>query len=103
MRLNPKPVQRPHPPIIFGGESDAALKRVGEIGDGWFGFTKDGVAEKLGKIKDYARAAGRDPDKLSFSISPGVGYPITMDDVKRLHDLGVQQVIVGASPQIQQR
>ncbi len=95
VRLNPKPVQRPHPPIIFGGESDAALKRVGEIGDGWFGFTKDGVAEKLGKIKECARAAGRDPDKLSFSVSPGVGYPITMDDVKRLHDLGVQQVIVG--------
>jgi alkanesulfonate monooxygenase SsuD/methylene tetrahydromethanopterin reductase-like flavin-dependent oxidoreductase (luciferase family) len=65
------------------------------MGDGWFGFTQDGVGEKLGKIKEYARAAGRDPDKLSFSISPGVGYPITMDDVKRLHDLGVQQVIVG--------
>ncbi len=95
VRLNPKPVQRPHPPIIFGGESDPALKRVGEVGDGWFGFTLDGVAEKLSKIKEHARAAGRDPDQLSFSVSPGVGYPIEFDDVKRLRDLGVGQVIVG--------
>ena len=37
-RLYPKPVQEPHPPIHFGGESDAALKRVADLGQGWFGY-----------------------------------------------------------------
>jgi probable F420-dependent oxidoreductase len=37
-RMNPKPVQRPHPPIHVGGESDGALRRVADVGQGWFGF-----------------------------------------------------------------
>ena len=37
VRMYPKPAQKPHPPIVFGGESTPALKRVAEIGDGWFG------------------------------------------------------------------
>jgi probable F420-dependent oxidoreductase len=35
--FSPKPVQKPHPPIILGGESSAALKRAAELGDGWYG------------------------------------------------------------------
>ncbi len=35
---NPKPTQKPHPPIYFGGESDAALERVAALGQGWYGF-----------------------------------------------------------------
>ena len=37
LRSFPKPVQKPYPPMIFGGESEPALRRVGEIGDGWWG------------------------------------------------------------------
>jgi alkanesulfonate monooxygenase SsuD/methylene tetrahydromethanopterin reductase-like flavin-dependent oxidoreductase (luciferase family) len=36
--VNPKPVQRPHPPLVFGGESEAALRRAAALGDGWYGF-----------------------------------------------------------------
>ena len=35
---NPKPIQAPHPPIYFGGESDAALRRVADMGQGWLPF-----------------------------------------------------------------
>ncbi len=100
VRSYPKPVQKPHPPIIFGGESEPALKRSGEVGDGWFGMNVS-VAEakpKIDKVKGYAKAAGRDPDALHFSISPGIGTSISRDDLKRLQDAGVDQIIVGAFP-----
>ena len=100
VRSYPKPVQKPHPPIIFGGESEPALKRVGEVGDGWFGMnvSVDEAPAKIGRIKDYARAAGRDPDALQFAISPGMGTPLTRDDIKRAQDAGVGQLIVGLFP-----
>lgn len=100
VRSYPKPVQKPHPPIIFGGESEPALKRAGEVGDGWFGMNVS-IADaktKITKVKEYARAAGRNPDTLQISISPGVGTTLTRDDLKRAQDAGVQQLIVGSFP-----
>lgn len=98
VRSYPKPVQQPHPPIIFGGESDAALRRVGEIGDGWWGVnvTVDSAQAHMAKIKHYATAAGRDLSKLSFAVTTGIGLPVTRDEVKRFEDIGVDEVIVGA-------
>lgn len=96
VRSYPKPAQTPHPPIIFGGEGDPALRRVGEVGNGWFGMNVS-VADakpKIDKIKDFAKAAGRDPDAFEFSISPGAGIVPTKDDLKGLQDAGVHQVIV---------
>jgi probable F420-dependent oxidoreductase len=97
VRMHPKPVQKPHPPIIFGGESTPALKRVGEVGDGWFGVnvTVEDAKNKIARIKQYAQAAGRDPGKLSFSVSPGLGLPISVDTVKQYRDAGVHQVVAG--------
>ena len=70
--LYPKPVQKPHSPIIFGGESGPALKRVSEVGDGWFGanVTSDEAKAKMARMQQYAQVAGRDPAKLHFSVSP---------------------------------
>ncbi len=100
VRMYPKPVQKPHPPIVFGGESTPALKRVAEVGDGWFGVnvTVEDAKSKIARIKQYAQAAGRDPGKLSFSVSPGLGLPVEMDMIKQYRDAGVQQVVVGAIP-----
>src|SRR5687767_1604016 len=55
-RMHPKPVQKPHPPIVFGGESAPALRRVGEIGDGWFGFNvkADDAPSRVERIRGYA-------------------------------------------------
>jgi alkanesulfonate monooxygenase len=62
----PKPVQKPHPPILIGGYVDRVLKRAGEAGDGWltYFYKPESFAKSWGKIRDYAKAAGRDPDKL---------------------------------------
>ena len=100
VRMYPKPVQKPHPPIIFGGESGPALKRVGEVGDGWFGVnvTPDTTPGLIARMKKYAQAAGRDPEKLTFAVSPGIGSPIEMDTIKKFRDAGVHQVIAGGIP-----
>ncbi len=73
--LFPKPVQKPYPPILFGGNSAPALRRAAEAGDGWFGWTLTAAETKIKieRIRQYARAAGRDPEKLHLSISPGLG------------------------------
>jgi len=98
VRSYPKPVQSPHPPLIFGGESDAALKRVGEIGNGWWGVNVSPDAAKLhlATIKKFADAAGRDASTFSYAVSPQLGAPISLDEVKQFADAGIDQVVVGA-------
>ncbi|HEV8471790.1 MAG TPA: LLM class flavin-dependent oxidoreductase [Methylomirabilota bacterium] len=61
--IDPKPVQRPAPPIWIGGRSDAALARAGRQGDGWVSYVvqPDRFAQSLDKIRAAARAAGREP------------------------------------------
>ncbi len=100
VRSYPKPIQKPHPPIIFGGESEPALKRAGEVGDGWFGMNipVEAAKPKIDKVKNYARAVGRNPDALQFSVCPGMCASLAHDDLKRLQDAGVHQIIVGAFP-----
>jgi len=65
--LNPMPVQRPIP-IWIGGSSEATLKRVGEMGDGWFPQRPpdDTAREMIEKMREYARVAGRDPSAIGF-------------------------------------
>ncbi len=97
VRSYPKPVQEPHPPIVFGGESEPALRRVGEVGDGWWGVNvpADSVSGPLETIRRYAVAAGRDPSSLTYAASPQLGGPVTLDEVKQYRDAGIDQVIVG--------
>ena len=55
--FNPKPVQKPHPPLIFGGESRAALRRTAELADGWCGmrYTPASVKPYLGHPESVDR------------------------------------------------
>jgi probable F420-dependent oxidoreductase len=66
----PKPAQRPHPPIILGGESDHTLKRVVEYCDGWFPRTRAGfdAVEAKERLKKAAEAKGRDPKTLTITV-----------------------------------
>ena len=66
----PKPAQRPHPPILLGGETDYTLRRVVEYCDGWIprpvgDFTAKGAVDRL---RRFAEKAGRDPANLSISV-----------------------------------
>ncbi len=68
--LYPKPAQRPHPPILLGGESDHTLKRVVEFCDGWFPRARPGFTAKeaVARLRRAAAAAGRELSTLSISV-----------------------------------
>ena len=71
-RQFPKPVQQPHPPIHFGGESDAALRRVADLGQGWYGFsqTAEQVTERIAKLTAMLEKRGRSREEIEVSICP---------------------------------
>lgn len=62
--IDPKPVQKPGPPIWIGGRSDAALARAGRLGDGWISYVvePERYARSVEKIRAAAAAAGRPLD-----------------------------------------
>ncbi|MFQ5691456.1 MAG: LLM class flavin-dependent oxidoreductase [Nitrospinota bacterium] len=64
--LQPKPVQKPRPPILIGGYVDRVLKRAATKADGWltYFYTPEGFARSWKKIEAFAREAGRDPETL---------------------------------------
>ncbi len=94
-RQYPKPVQQPHPPLVFGGESDAALRRVADLGQGWYGFNLDpaGFAERMKRLGELLDANGRRPEELTISVSP---YLRGCDRValEAYHEAGADQVIL---------
>ncbi|HVH74902.1 MAG TPA: LLM class F420-dependent oxidoreductase [Stellaceae bacterium] len=66
----PKPAQKPHPPILLGGESDHTLRRVVEFCDGWFPRPVAGFAgaQAKARLARLAERAGRDPASLSIAV-----------------------------------
>ncbi len=66
----PKPAQRPHPPIILGGESDHTLRRVIEYCDGWFPRPRGGfdVVQGVARLRQMAEKAGRNPSTLTTIV-----------------------------------
>ena len=111
---SPGSLQRPHPPILIGGLSDAALRRVVRHGNGWLAVTAgpEMLAERLATLKRLAQDAGRRYEDLSLAYKlflsigeakgsrydarePGTGSVAEIgDDIRRLFDLGFQKIIV---------
>jgi len=91
--FEPKPVQKPWPPIHIGGESDAALRRAARVGDGWIGITHtlESVRRPVGMLTKLRAEAGR--ADLPFEVTLG-GQVATRDDVARWEDAGVHRLIV---------
>jgi len=85
VRLEPKPVQRPHPPIWIGGFGEKTLMRVAKMAEGWISFfhTPDCFAESWRKILNYARECGRKEEKISNCIIiPALIYRNREDGIK---------------------
>jgi probable F420-dependent oxidoreductase len=91
----PKPVQGGGLPILFGGESDAALKRVATIGDGWIGanMTPEEFAARRERLLTLAREAGRDPGRLVMMTVPAF-KPERPADLRRYHEAGVHELVL---------
>ncbi|TRW46144.1 LLM class F420-dependent oxidoreductase [Georgenia yuyongxinii] len=67
--VQPKPVQRPGPPILLGATSERALRRIGRCADGWISNSRADLttlAAPIAQVRDAARAAGRDPATMRF-------------------------------------
>jgi len=66
-RQDPRPVQKPGPPVLLGGMSRPAMERAGRIADGWITSSRadlSKIAEAVAVIREAASAAGRDPDAV---------------------------------------
>jgi probable F420-dependent oxidoreductase len=95
-RFQPKPVQKPGIPIEVGGSSKAALRRAGQVGDGWveIGAKEPAVlADMIGTVMRHREEAGR--ADLPFEVTGGMGR--TLDEVRQAQDIGVTRVNLGPS------
>ena len=92
--FNPKPVQKPHPPVLVGGESEAALRRVASLGDGWYGFnlTPEQLAERLGRLEALLAEHERSRAEVAVFVCPN-RHPITPESYAAYRDAGVDQLI----------
>ncbi|MGH7100639.1 MAG: LLM class flavin-dependent oxidoreductase, partial [Stellaceae bacterium] len=90
----PKPVQKPHPPILVGGAFPHGARRAIRYGDGWCPIGgRPGVnpAEMIARFRTMAQEAGRDPAALPVTL---FNPPEDADEVKRWRDLGIARAVV---------
>ena len=99
MNAWPKPVQKPHPPVIVGGAFRLAARRALRYGDGILPAAPSAGSgspeEFMRRWRQMAEAAGRDPNSLSVTLG---GAPENLDLLKRNRDLGVTRMTVRLPP-----
>jgi len=93
----PKPVQKPHPPVLVGGAFPYSARRAIRYGDGWLpqaarrGSYRQ-IAELIPAFRDMAREAGRDPASIAITAWHSRR---DADVIRRYQDLGVERVVFG--------
>jgi probable F420-dependent oxidoreductase len=98
VRVNPKPVRDGCIPIVLGGNSDAALCRVAEWGDGWYGFNVDGpgaAGAHIATIRALCGERGRDATALHLAVA--LRDP-QLSDLDELQEVGVDELVLVAAP-----
>jgi probable F420-dependent oxidoreductase len=89
----PKPVQRPHPPVLLGGETDHTLRRVVRFCDGWFpraGRGFEPVAARS-RLRNLAEEKGRDPASLAITVFRA---PTTAAELAPYRAAGIDRVLL---------
>ena len=122
VEFQPKPVQKPYPPLWVGGESGPALRRTARVGDVWFPIstnprfpvvTVGQLTGSMTKIRAHAQIIGRNPDEIGVAYNPSVYNPDEVekdsagervpfsgshqqiaDDMKRFEAAGVKDLIM---------
>ena len=105
IHFEPKPVQKPHPPIWIGGESNVALRRVARLGDCWYPIgsnptfpvgTVEELTTSIDRIKGYAEEIGRNPAEI------GVAYNATWNNDREATILadGTRRSFTGVPEQV---
>ncbi|HKF76593.1 MAG TPA: LLM class F420-dependent oxidoreductase [Candidatus Dormibacteraeota bacterium] len=93
----PKPIQRPHPPVLVGGDGPSTFDHVVEYGDGWVPILRPGqppFGERMAQLRRSCEEAGREPVPVTAFLwnrpSPA--------DLEELQGLGVERVVVPLPP-----
>ena len=90
----PRPVQKPHPEIVFGGHTAEAYSRAARLARGWYGFSLDvdGAKKCIEGLRAACTKEGRKFEDLEISVTPRP--PIDLDTAKRFADAGVHRLIL---------
>jgi alkanesulfonate monooxygenase SsuD/methylene tetrahydromethanopterin reductase-like flavin-dependent oxidoreductase (luciferase family) len=99
---SPKPVQRPHPPILIGGRSSSTLRVVAEHADLWNipGGDIDDCVARSALLDRYCADIGRDPDSVTRSIHLSISYDrpgVTRDAIGEAVAAGFRHIVLGLS------
>ncbi len=90
----PKPVQRPHPPILLAGESAKVRQRVVDYCDGWLPRAKASpdIASGIADLRARAAASGRDPRSINVTVFGAKGDAAVLDAYRAA---GADRVVIG--------
>ena len=94
----PKPIQRPHPPIVLGGETDHTLRRVIKHCDGWLPRARDPeiIVRGIARLNELAQEAGRDPESISINVfAPRPDAEL----IDRFKSMGVARIVLWLPPE----
>jgi probable F420-dependent oxidoreductase len=98
MKFSPKPLQKPHIPLLIGGVSRAAIRRAARVGDGWHpnALAPELLAHKMRELQEQAQAAGREASAIPVAIRLDIGAPRAARDrtSERRYSLGTDSAEV---------
>jgi probable F420-dependent oxidoreductase len=90
----PRPVQKPHPEIVFGGHTKDAYGRAARLANGWFGFALDvdATVKNLEGLRAACKEHGRRFEDLEISVTPR--GKVDRETAKRYAEAGVNRLIL---------
>ena len=94
----PKPIQRPRPPILLGGETDHTLRRVIKYCDGWLPRARDPeiIVRGIARLNELAEEAGRDTESISVNVfAPRPDAEL----IDRFKSMGVARIVLWLPPE----
>ena len=93
---SPKPLQRPHPPLLIGGNGIPALRRVARCGDGWHPYLlgPEQMEERLPRLDEELAKVGRSRDEITVSLRVDIDAVPTREAAEVYAALGIDELVI---------